>query len=70
MELTSEEQCLIAEFRKLSPSVRDELLAYAASLLRRSGSEASTETESAPNQCRLKEAEQRPETEKTPFFTE
>ena len=70
MELTSEEQCLIAEFRKLPPSGRDELLAYAVSLLRRAGSETSPETESSPNQCRLKDTEQRPETEKTPFFTE
>ncbi|HEX9080511.1 MAG TPA: hypothetical protein VF795_13030 [Desulfuromonadaceae bacterium] len=70
MELTPEEQCLITEFRKLPPSGRDELLAHAASLLRRAGSETGLETESAPNQCRLKGAEQRPETEKTPFFTE
>lgn len=70
MELTSEEHCLITEFRKLPRSGRDELLAYAVSLLRRADSEAHHEPESAPDQCRLKAAEQRPETEKTPFFTE
>jgi hypothetical protein len=70
MELTSDEQCLIEKFRKLPPSARDELLAYAASLPRRAGSDAGLEPESAPNQCRLKDTEQRPETEKSPFFTE
>lgn len=70
MELTSQEQRLIAEFRKLSPSGRDDLLAHAASLLRRAGSETDSDPESTPNQCRLKGTEQRPETEKTPFFTE
>ena len=70
MELTSEEQCLIAEFRKLPPSEKDDLLAYAVSLLRRAGSDDRLEPESPPNQCRLKDTEQRPETEKGPFFTE
>ena len=70
MELTPEEQCLIAEFRKLSPAGRDELLACAVSLLRRAGSEPDIEPDAAPNQCRLKDVEQRPEREKTPFFTE
>jgi hypothetical protein len=69
MLLTPEEQRLIDEFRKLPPSGRDELQAYAVSLMRRTGSEVQ-ETESAPNQCRLKETEQRPEAEKSPIFTE
>lgn len=70
MDLTREEQNLIEEFRKLPPASRDELLAHAASLLRRSCNEAAHEPESSQNQCRLKGSEPRPETEKTPFFTE
>jgi len=70
MELTLDEQRLVSEYRKLTPSGRDELLAFAASLARRSGPEIKTENESAGNQCRVKEHETHPETEKTPFFTE
>jgi hypothetical protein len=66
MELTPEEQGLITEFRKLSPAGRDELLSCATSLGRKAGAEQET----IPNQCRLKDVEQRPETEKAPFFTE
>jgi hypothetical protein len=70
MDLTHDEQRLIDQFRKLPPSSRDELLALAASLLRRPGAEAVLEAESAPNQCRLKDAKPRPEAEKTPISTE
>mgnify|MGYP005826242413 CR=1 FL=1 len=66
MCLTHEEQRLIDEFRKLPASCRDELLTYAASLMRRAGAEAGT----ASNQCRISEPEQRPEAEKSPLITE
>lgn len=70
MDLSLDEQRLIAEFRKLTPAGRDELLAFAASLVRRSGSTATTETEAPGNQCRVKSRDPHPEAEKTPFFTE
>lgn len=70
MDLTREEQKLIEEFRKLPPAYRDELLAHAASLLRRSSEKTAHEPESAQNQCRLKGSEPRPETEKIPYSTE
>jgi hypothetical protein len=70
MDLTRDEQCLVDYFRKLSPSCRDDLLAYSASLVRRPCEEAKNESEPAPNQCRLKGEEPRPEAKKTPIFTE
>ena len=70
MDLTLDEQHLIAEFRKLTPAARDEMLAYATSLVRRTGTEAQNEGTSPPNQCTLKNREEHPETEKTPIFTE
>lgn len=70
MDLSLDEQRLIAEFRRLTPTCRDELLACAASLLRRAGSDEAGETETASNQCRLKVHEERAETEKTPISTE
>lgn len=70
MDLTLDEQRLIADFRKLPPSGRDELLAYAASLVRRTGAEAEKESASPANQCALKSKEEHPEAEKTPIFTE
>jgi len=68
MDLTLDEQRLLAEYRRLTPAARDELLAYAATLMRRAGGEAGTGA--ATDQCRLKSAEPHPEAEKTPVFTE
>lgn len=70
MDLTLDEQHLIAEFRKLTPSGRDELLAHAASLVRRTVAEAQNEGASTANQCTLKKREEHPEAQKTPIFTE
>lgn len=70
MDLTPEEQGLLSKFRKLPPADKDDLLAYAGSLLARAVSGTPSETDSAPSQCRLKEVEQRPEAKKTPIFTE
>ena len=70
MELSIDEQRLLAEFRRLTPLGRDELLACAASLLRKSAAVELREGDRATNQCRLKSVEPRPEAEKTPIFTE
>jgi hypothetical protein len=70
MDLSIDEQRLIAEFRKLAPSGRDELLAAAAALVRRAGSEGSDGEGSVSNQCKVKTRETLPEAEKTPIFTE
>lgn len=70
MDLTLDEQHLIAEFRKLPPPGRDELLAYATSLVRRAGAEVQNEGAPPANQCTLKSREEHPEAQKTPIFTE
>lgn len=70
MDLTIDEQRLIAEFRKLPPSGKDELLACASALVRRSLVEESGESGSASNQCAVKTRETLPEAEKTPIITE
>jgi hypothetical protein len=64
MGLTTDEKSLIDVFRKLTPSGKDELMAFASSLASRN------EEETPGNQCRLKSSEARPETDKTPIFTE
>lgn len=69
MDLTLDEQRLISDFRKLTPSGRDELLAYTSSLVRRTGAEI-REAISDANQCPLKSREKHPEAQKTPIFTE
>jgi len=68
MGLTLDEQRLIAEYRRLTPGARDDLLAYASTLARNEGGEK--ENDIAGDQCRLKSAEPHPEAEKTPIFTE
>lgn len=70
MDLTCDEQRLIAEFRKLTPAGKDELLAAAASLVRKAGAEDLVESGTASDQCHLKSRETLPEAEKTPIFTE
>ena len=69
MDLTLDEQRLIAEFRKLAPSEKEELLAYAASLARKAEDQTNSNQSSA-TQCKIKQAEEHPEAEKSPFFTE
>lgn len=69
MELTLDEQRLITAFRKLTPPAREELLAAATSLLRRTVGENNL-ADSASNQCPLKPKESKPEIAKTPIFTE
>ena len=68
MDLTLDEQRLIAEYRRMTPAVRDDLLAYASTLLRHYNGEK--KSDAPTDQCRLKSAEPHPEAEKTPIFTE
>lgn len=70
MDLSHDELHLIEEFRKLPPSLRDELLAHASVLIRKIDTEARHESESPQNQCRLKSPEARPETKEDPIITE
>ena len=70
MDLTLDEQHLIANFRKLTPSGKDEMLAYADSLVRRAGIEAQEGTTPPANQCSIKNREEHPEAQKVPIFTE
>lgn len=70
MDLTIDEQRLIAEFRKLTPLGKDELLACASSLVRRSCVEDSGKSGTASNQCAVKTRETLPEAEKSPLITE
>jgi hypothetical protein len=65
MELTLEEQQLIADFRRLDVESRRALVAQARQL-RRSVDEQGAE----PSQCPLKKAESRPEASREPIFTE
>ena len=68
MDLTLDEQRLIAEYRRLTPAGRDGLLAYASTLVRQAGGEKENDT--VTDQCRLKNAEPHPEAENTPISTE
>lgn len=70
MDLTLDERRLLAEFRKLPPAGRDELLAHAARLACLAGAEAQPETAAPADRCSLKCPEPRPEAEKGPIFTE
>lgn len=65
MDLNLDEQRLIAEFRKLTPTAKEELLGVATALVRRMGMEPQ-----GSNQCGIKQQAEKPESEKTPFFTE
>lgn len=65
MDLNLDEQRLVAVFRKLTPTAKEELMGLATSLVRR----VSTEPQGS-NQCGIKQQEEKPESEKMPFFTE
>ena len=68
MDLTLDEQRLIAEYRRMTPAGRDDLLAYASTLVHQDNGEEKNGT--TTDQCRLKSVEPHPEAEKTPIFTE
>lgn len=70
MQLSLDELRLISEFRRLTPTGRDDLLAYASSLLRESDDVGIREEGNTSNQCSLKSVEKHPEADKTPIFTE
>ena len=69
MDLTLDEQKLLADFRRLTPVGKKELLEYAVFLARKAGTAA--EPDAASNQCRLEPShDARPESAKEPIFTE
>jgi hypothetical protein len=71
MELKLDEQLLVADFRRLDPGGKKELLDYAAFLAKKQRAGAVGETAKAGNQCSLEtKAEERPEAAKEPIFTE
>lgn len=71
MELKLDEQLLVAEFRRLDPGGRRELLDYAAFLAKKSRAAAVSETANTGNQCSLEtKTEERPEAAVEPIFTE
>lgn len=64
MDCSLDEQLLLTEFRRLSPSEKQELIDFALSL-------AKQRSEAQPaGQCRLEAKECRPEASKEPLFTE
>ena len=70
MDLTLDEQKLLADFRRLTPVGKKELLEYAVFLARKAGT-AAAEPDAASNQCRLEPShDARPESAKEPIFTE
>ncbi len=70
MELRLDEQKLLAEFRRLTPEGKSELMEFAEFLLKKYH-EAAEEHSSAENQCPVpKQDEERPEAVKEPIFTE
>jgi hypothetical protein len=71
MDLKLDEQLLVAEFRRLDPAGKKELLDYAAFLVKKYRSGSAEEPAQSENQCRLDdEPEKRPEAAKEPIFTE
>ena len=70
MDLKHDEQQLLADFRRLDPAGKKELLDYAAFLLEKTGSSASEEPAKQVSQCRIGQPEERPEAAKEPIFTE
>jgi hypothetical protein len=71
MELKLDEQMLLADFRRLAPAGKKELLDYAAFLVKKFHSHRTEEQSKTENQCRLDaQPEERPEAVKEPIFTE
>ena len=69
MDLSLDEQRLLAEFRKLRSADQKELVDYVALLVKKKQEAEIAEGETV-NQCSIKLAEDRPETAKEPIFTE
>lgn len=70
MELSLDEQRMIAEFRRLNQEGQRELLDFASLLQKGKGKAASGDDSSPRNSCALDRKEGRPETAKEPIFTE
>ena len=71
MDLKLDEQLLLADFRRLTPAGKKELLDYATFLVKKSRADRPEEPAPAENQCRLEDQpEERPEAAKEPIFTE
>lgn len=71
MELKLDEQKLLAEFRRLNPEGKTELLDYAVFLVKKYHEMPPEEHSSPDNQCPVqKQEEERPEAVKEPIFTE
>jgi hypothetical protein len=71
MNLTLDEQRLLAEFRTLDETGRKELLETASNLAKRWRGQGNTDDGESAGQCQLEEPkEKRPETTKEPIFTE
>lgn len=71
MDLTLDEHKLLAEFRRLSPAGKDELLGYAGLLLRKMEKDEVADEPVPQDRCELgKQREERPEITKEPIFTE
>lgn len=70
MDLNLEEQKLLADFRRLDDTGRQELLRLASLLVNKSHVLGLEESAPASNQCNLPSREKRPETNKEPIFTE
>ena len=70
MNLSLDEQKLLADFRRLSPVGKQELLEFAVFLTHKNVA-ASAALDTTVTQCRLEPAhEARPESAKEPIFTE
>ncbi len=71
MDLTLDEHKLVAEFRRLSPAGKRELLDFVSLLQKRQDAAAPGEEDAAPqDRCTLERKEERPEAAKEPIFTE
>ena len=71
MDLKLDEQQLVADFRRLGPGGKKELLDYATFLIKKHHSGSPAETKTAGNQCSLDpKPDERPEAVKEPIFTE
>ena len=71
MDLKLDEQLLVAEFRRLDPAGKKELMDYAAILVKKYRGEGYEQPPEATSQCSLDApGEVRPEAVKEPIFTE
>jgi hypothetical protein len=71
MDLKLDEQLLVAEFRRLDPAGKKELLDYAAILVKKCRTVDDDQAPQASNQCSIEPPEEaRPEAAEEPIFTE